>query len=150
MGSVRNSVCGQQSEYSKKNCLGWFLCVGLFGSMWFFLWSSIQVHVPLVSICSFQVLVCREWSGISWTRNHVFHHGLAFSSLVSFLVSFWVNRRVFLLSGLLCALLILLSYSLSIRPLRYVFCCYILVPNRSVSFASGCWDVFVSSPLSCW
>ena len=39
----------------------------------------------------------------------------------TFLVSFWVNRYVFPLSSLLRALLILLSYCLSIRPFRNVF-----------------------------
>ena len=54
--------------------------------MWSFLWSSIQVLVLFLSICSFLVLVGREWRWISWTRNHVFHHGLAFSSLIFFSV----------------------------------------------------------------
>ena len=38
-----------------------------------------------------------------------------------FLLSFWVNRCVFPVSGLLRALLILFSYYLSIQPFRYVF-----------------------------
>ena len=66
------------------SCLGRFLCLGLFGSMWSFLWSSIRVRVLFVGICSFLVLVCREWRWISWTRNHVFDHGLALSCLIFF------------------------------------------------------------------
>ena len=102
------------------SCLERFFCLAPFGLMWSFLWSSSRVLVLLVSICSFLVLVCREWRWISWTKNHVFHHGLAFSSLISFLVTFCVNRCVFSLSGLLWVLLVLLSYCLSIQPFRYV------------------------------
>ena len=47
-----------------------------------FLWSSVRVRVLLVSIYSFRVIVYREWRGISWTRIHVFHHGLAFSRFI--------------------------------------------------------------------
>ena len=43
------------------NYLEQFLCLGLFRLMWSFLWSSSQVLVHLVSICSFLVLVYREW-----------------------------------------------------------------------------------------
>ena len=91
--------------------------------MWSFLWSSIQVRVLIVGICSFLVLVCREWRWISWTRNIVFHHGLAFSSLIFFLVLFWfwVNRCAFLLSGLLWDFLIILLYCLSIWLFHSVF-----------------------------
>ena len=67
------------------------------------------------------MLVCREWRGISWTRIHVFHHVLAFSSLISFLVSFWVVRCVFLLLGLPRVILVLLSYRSSIQPFHYAF-----------------------------
>ena len=77
------------------NCLEEFLYLGPFGSMWSFLWSSSQVLAHLVGICSFLVLVCREWRWISWIRIHVFHHVLAFSSLISFLVFFWVIRYIF-------------------------------------------------------
>ena len=88
--------------------------------MWSFLWSSSQVFVHLVSICSFLVLVCREWRCISWTRIHIFHHVLAFSSLISFLVFFfWVVRCVFPFLGLLRVLLLLSSYYLSIQLFRY-------------------------------
>ena len=68
------------------NCLEPFLCFDPFGLIWSFLWLFSQVLVHLVSICSFLVLVCREWRLISWTRILVLHHGLAFSSLISFLV----------------------------------------------------------------
>ena len=87
--------------------------------MWSLLCSSSTVHVHLVGICSFLVLVYREWTWISWTRIHVFHHVLTFSSLISFLVS-WVIRCVFPLWGL-PRVLVLLSYRLSIRPFRYAF-----------------------------
>ena len=89
--------------------------------MWSFLWSSSLVPVLLVNICSFLVPVCSEWRWISWTRNHVFHRGPAFSSLVFFLVSFWGNRCVFPLWGLLQVFLVLLYYCLSIQPFRHVF-----------------------------
>ena len=68
------------------NYLGRFLCLGPFGSMRSFLWSSSQVLGLFVSICSFLVLVCREWRWISWTKNYVFHQSLAFSSLIFFSV----------------------------------------------------------------
>ena len=74
------------------NCLGRFLCLGPFGSMWSFLWSSIRVRVLFVWIWSFQVLVCLDWRWIFWTRNHVFHYGLAFSNLILFLVLFWALK----------------------------------------------------------
>ena len=32
------------------------------------------------------MLLCHEWRWISWTRIHVFHHGLAFSNLIFFSV----------------------------------------------------------------
>ena len=89
--------------------------------MWSFLWSFSQVLTHLIGICSFLELVCREWRWISWTRIHVFHHVLAFSSWISFLVSFWVIRCVFPLWGLPWVLLVLLSYRLSIQPFRYAF-----------------------------
>ena len=103
------------------NCSEQFLYLGLFGSMWSFLCSSSQVLVHLIGICSFLVLVCHEWRWISWTRIHVFHHILAFSSLISFLVSFWVVRCVFPLWGLPRVLPVLLSYRLSIQPFCYAF-----------------------------
>ena len=56
-----------------------------------FLWSSIRVRELLVDICSFLVLDCREWSWITWTRNHVFHHDLAFSILIFFMVVLSTN-----------------------------------------------------------
>ena len=42
------------------NSLEQFLYMGPLGSMWSFLWSSSQVLVQLVGICSFLVLVCRK------------------------------------------------------------------------------------------
>ena len=45
------------------------------------------------------MLVCREWRWISWTRSRLFHHGLALSSLIFFLVLFWVSRWVFSVLG---------------------------------------------------
>ena len=50
------------------------------------------------------MLACSEWRWISWTRNHIFHHGLAFPNLI-FFVLFWVNRCVFPLSELLRVLI---------------------------------------------
>ena len=70
------------------NCLEQFLFLGPFGSIWSFLWPSSLVLVLLVSICSFLALVCREWRWISWTRNHVFHRCLAFSSSLR---AFYIN-----------------------------------------------------------
>ena len=64
------------------SCLEWFLCLGLFGLLWSFLWSWIRIHVLLVGICLFLVLVCHEWRWISWTRNSVFPHSQALSSLL--------------------------------------------------------------------
>ena len=84
---------------SVRNCLEQFLCLGPFGSIWSFIWSPIQVLARLVRICSFLVLVCREWRRISWTRSHDFHHGLVLSSFIFFLVSFLVSRCVFLIWG---------------------------------------------------
>ena len=92
------------------NCLVQFLYLGPFGSMWSFLWSSTQVLVHLVGICLFLVLVCHEWRWISWTRIHVFHHVLAFSSLIFFFSVFLSNS----MWGLPRVLLVLLSYRLSI------------------------------------
>ena len=83
--------------------------------MWSFLWSS----VLLVGIYSFRVLVCHEWRWISWARIHIFHHSLAFSNLIFFLVLFWVNLSVFPLSVLLRVLLTLLPCCLSIRLYCY-------------------------------
>ena len=84
------------------NCLEQSFCLGPIGSMWSYLWSPSQVLVLLVSICSFLVLVCREWRWISWTRNHGFHHSLAFSSFIFFMseqktllpsyISKWVKK----------------------------------------------------------
>ena len=102
------------------NCLEQFLYLGPFGSMWSLLWLSRQVHANLVGICSILVLDSREWRGISWTRIHVFHHVPAFSSLISFLVSFWVIRCVFPLSGL-PRVLVLLSNRISLQRFRYAF-----------------------------
>ena len=48
-----------------------------------------RVHALLIGICSFLVLVCREWRWISWTRNHVFHY-----SLVWFYASHGAQRGV--------------------------------------------------------
>ena len=67
-----------------------------------------------------------------------------------FLVSFWLNQCVFPLSGLLQALLIHLSYCLSIQLFLYAFGCHILVQNCSVSLESSYWYDFVSSSPSCW
>ena len=52
------------------------------------------------------------------------------------LVSIWVNRCVFLLSGLLRAFLILLSYFYPFGFFVILFDCHILVQNRSVSLPS--------------
>ena len=99
--------------------------------MWSFLWSSSQVLVHLVNICSFLVLVCHEWRWISWTRIHVFHHGQRFPVWYLFLVSFWVVRCVFPLSGLLRVLLVLSSYYLSIQLFHYAFLVAIF-PSKNV------------------
>ena len=131
------------------NCLKRYLRLGLLGSMWFFLYSSIRVLVFLVGICPFLKLVCRKWRWISWTRNPVFHHGRAFSSLIFLGI---------VLSKSMC----IPPFGSSLSPYSFLvilfihsafslcFGCFILVKNRSVSFASGCWYVFVSSPPSCW
>ena len=66
------------------NCLGQFLCLGPFVSMWSFCWSSTWVRVLFVAIYSFLVLVCHEWRWISITRNHVFHPGQAHFCLIHF------------------------------------------------------------------
>ena len=47
------------------NCLEQFLYLGPFGLMLSSLWSSSQVLLHLEGICSFLVLVCREWGWIS-------------------------------------------------------------------------------------
>ena len=96
-------------------------CSALCMDQWSFLWSSSQVLVLLVSICSFLVLLCREWEWISWTWNHRFHHGLAFWSLIFFsvILSYWMCIP---LSGHFRVLLVLLSYRLSIQPfLSFLF-----------------------------
>ena len=126
-----------------------FLFVGPFGSMQSLIWSSIRISVLFEGMCSLVILVCRESRWISWTRNHVFHHSHAFSSLI-FFVSFWVNWCVYPLLGLFRTLLVLLLNCLSIQPFCYFFSFHILVQNRMVSFASGCWYVFVSSSSSSW
>ena len=95
----------------------------------------------LVIICSFLVHVCREWGWISWTRIHVFHHGLVFSNLISFLVSFWVFRCVFPISGVLRILLVLMLYCwmYTFNLFAMHFGCHIFVQNCSFSLASACW-----------
>ena len=132
------------------NCLEQFLYLGSVGSMCSFLWSSSQVLVHLVGICSFLVLVCREWRWISWTRIHAFHHVLAFSSLISFSV---------FLSNSMCISALGPSSIPSSSPVilsihsAFSLCflgCHIFVPNCSVSLASGCWYVFVPCPPNCW
>ena len=125
-----------------------------FGIMWSFLRSSSQALVHRVDICSLLVLVCREWRWISWTRIHVFHHVLAFSSLISFSVCF-----CFFFCSSMCisalgpssspssSLVILFIHSAS--SLCF-FGCHIFVQNCSVSLVSGCWYVFVSYTPSSW
>ena len=73
------------------NCLERFLYLDPFGSIWSYLWLSGQVLVFLVSIFSFLVLVCHEWKWIFGTRNHVFHHGLAFDLLLLLLLLFNIS-----------------------------------------------------------
>ena len=85
------------------------------------------------------MLVYRERRWISWTRIHVFHQVLAFSSLMSFLVSFWVIRYLFLLWGLSPVLLVLLSYYWFIQPLRHAFSVAIF-SSKIVRFL---WRLFV-------
>ena len=77
------------------SCLGRFLCLGPFGSMWSFLWSSIRVRVLLLGICLFLVLVCREWRWNSWTRIRLFHHGLAFFNSIYFSVVLSESKCIF-------------------------------------------------------
>ena len=89
--------------------------------MWSFLSSSIRVRMLLVGICSFLAPVSVGWRWISRTRIHVFHHGLAFSNMI-FFVLFWVKRCVFPRLDLLRVVLILLSYYLSIRVFFVMFC----------------------------
>ena len=69
------------------NYLRQFSWGGLSRSMWSFLRSSIRVRVFLEGIC--------RW--ISWSRIHVFHHGLAFSNLIFFRVvlSKWMYISAF-------------------------------------------------------
>ena len=55
-------LVGKLSVY---NYLGRFLRLGLSGSVWSFLRSSIRLRVLFVGICSFLVPVCREWRRIS-------------------------------------------------------------------------------------
>ena len=88
--------------------------------MWSFRWSSNRVHMLLVGICSFLTLVCREWKWIFEPESMYSIMAWRFP-VWYFSVSFWVNRCVFPLSGLLRALQILLSYCVSIRIFRYFF-----------------------------
>ena len=113
--------------------------------MWSYLSSSIWVRMLLVGICSFLVLVCREWRWISWIRIHLFHHGLPFPIWYIFSV---------VLSKSMCisafgpssnpsnSFVILLIHS------AFLLCslgCHILVQNCSVSLTSGGCYVSVSS-----
>ena len=66
------------------SCLGRFLCLGPFGSIWSFLWLYIQIRVLLIDICTFWVLVSHEWGWNSWTGIHIFHHDPAFCNLIFF------------------------------------------------------------------
>ena len=126
--------------------LGWFICLGPFGAMWSFFWSSIRVRVLFVGICSFLVLIGREWRYVSWPRNHILYHGKAFFSLIFF--------RVVLSKSMCISTFRYSSSTSSSRVILFIhsgfslfFGYHVLVPNRSVSFASGCWYVFLSS---CW
>ena len=67
-----------------------------------------------------------------------------------FLVLFWGNKFVFPLSGFISALLVFFSYWYPFSIFVMFFGCHILVQNRSISFASVCWYVFVSTTPSCW
>ena len=120
------------------NYLKQFFCLGQFGCMLSFLWSSSQVLVHLVSICLFLVLVRGEWRWISWTRIHVFNLGMVFCSLVSF-VSFWVFRCLYPLSNLLRVLLVLSSYYLSIQLFSYALLVGIIM-SKNIRFL---WRPFV-------
>ena len=105
-----------------------------FRSMSSFLWSSIRVRVILVGICSFLVLICHELRWIPWIRNHEFHHGLAFSSLIFCkcrfeLIDVFFRFRIFFEPlSLFCHI---------VNPFGFFvmfFGCLILVQNRSVFF----------------
>ena len=110
--------------------------------MWSFLWSSIRVRMLLVGIYSFLVLVCREWRWNSWTRIHVFHHGLAFSNLIFFTVVLSKSTCIFAFRPSLShsnSFVILLLHSFFL----YSYGCHILVQNCLVSLAP------VDSMFSC-
>ena len=109
-------------------------CKMFFLSMWSLLWSSIRLHVFLEGNYSFQVLFSHEWWQISWTRILVFHHGLAFSNMIFYLVSFWVNLCLFPLSTILRVLLTLSQCYLSILLFSYVLLVAI--------FVNICWCYF--------
>ena len=93
----------------------------------------------LVGICLFLVLVYREWRWISWTRIHVFHHVLAFSSLIFFLVAFWLIRCVFPLWGLPRVLLDLLVISF----IHWAFSLYFFVAIFSFKIVRFLWRLVV-------
>ena len=120
--------------------------------MWSFLWSFIQIRVLFVGIRLFPNLVCRELKWISWTRNHVFHHGPAFSSLIFFSVVLSKSTCVsaFGPSSSPSSSLVILFIHSAFSLCFFFFGCHISVQNCSIYFASGCWYLFVPSPPNCW
>ena len=85
-------------------CLECFLCLDPFLSIRSFLWSSSQVLVLLVSICSFLSVVNGDEFLEPWTMYSIMARRFP---VRYFLVSFWINKYVFPLSGFLRSLLIL-------------------------------------------
>ena len=102
-------------------------CLGAFsfsGSFWVNMVFPLVIHSGTCSPCMYLFL---SRTSLSWMVVNFLNQNPCIPSWPGvfqfdiFLVSFWVNRRVFPLSGIFRALLILLSNSLSIRLFRCVF-----------------------------
>ena len=115
---------------------------GLFGSMWSFLWSSIRVRELLADIYSFRELICHEWWWISWIK--IFAHFIFFR--VIFCKSMCISAFGPSSSPSNSFAILLINSAFFLCSLGG----HILLQNCSVSLASGCWYVFMSSPTTCW
>ena len=108
-----------------RSCLWQYIRWSLSESMWSFFWSSIQILMLFVDICSFPVLVCHEW--VEFLEPESMYSIMAWCFPIwYFLVLFWVNRCISPLSDLLPVLRIHLLCYLFIR----LFCnvgCHILL-----------------------
>ena len=123
------------------SCLRWSLCLGFF---WIKVVFPRVIHSDTCAPCKHVLISC---ASLLWLEGHFLNQKPCIPS--------WSGVFQFdIFSVVLSKQMCISAFGLSLSPSSldklcfffFFFGCYLSVPNRSVSLASGCWYVLVASP----